>query len=102
MQVKPFKEDLDNNLQTNCLLAIVLTVFYGIFSKMKALTLRLEIMSGGPATSDNMAVLDSVVIALNVIVLVSTLGTFALLTVSLFQRRLILLSLADISVLFTF
>merc|ERR1711865_950959 len=82
MQVMPFESEMDNNLQTNCLLAIVLTVFYAIFQKMKALTDAVEREgSGGRGTGlDNMSALDTVVIGLHVVVLVSTLGTFALLT----------------------
>ena len=84
MQVMPFESDVDNNLQTNCLLAIVLTVFYGMFSKMKALTQIAQEGLGGRGTGiENMSALDSFVIGIHVIVLVSTLGTFALLTVSL-------------------
>ena len=85
MQVMPFESEMDNNLQTNCLLAIVLTVFYGMFTKMKALTHPegREGVGGRGTGVDNMSALDTVVIGLHVVVLVSTLGTFALLTVSL-------------------
>ena len=79
LHVHPFKTDLDNNLQANALLAIVVTVFYAIFSKLRKIT---TVSSGDTVSTENMAVLDTLVIVLNVFVLVSTFSSFLLMTVS--------------------
>merc|ERR1711865_925206 len=75
LHVHPFKTDLDNNLQANALFAIVVTVFYAVFSKLRKIT---TVSSGDTVSTENMAVLDTLVIVLNVFVIVSTFGSLLL------------------------